>query len=176
VAKTIRMLREHGQARKYYHDLEGYNGRLDAIQAAFLRVKLRHLDAWNDLRRVAALRYGELLSGLDGVVPPFESERNRSVHHLYVVRHDNRHWLSEHLNAQGISTGLHYPLPVHLQNCYTDWGYRAGSLPISERTAAEILSLPMFPGLTASAQQRVASALADAVSSRCSTATMVPSR
>ena len=90
VAKTIRMLREHGQAKKYYHDLEGYNGRLDAIQAAFLRVKLRHLDDWNAQRRAAAARYGELLSGVTEVSPPFEPERSRAVYHLYVIRNNDR--------------------------------------------------------------------------------------
>jgi len=173
VAKTIRMLREHGQAKKYYHDLEGYNGRLDAIQAAFLRVKLRHLDDWNAQRRAAAARYGELLSGITEVSPPFEPDRSRAVYHLYVIRNNDRDALAEHLNSQGISTGLHYPLPVHLQKCYRGWGYGAGSLPVTERAATEILSLPMFPGLTASAQQRVVSALAGALASRRS-ATLMP--
>ena len=159
VAARIRMLREHGQARKYYHDLEGYNGRLDAIQAAFLRLKLKRLDAWNDQRRTAAARYNELLSGLSEVVTPFEPATSQSVYHLYVIRSPQRDALAEHLKAQGVFTGLHYPLPVHLQNCYQDWGYRSGALPVTERAAAEILSLPMFPGLTADQQQRVAAAV-----------------
>jgi dTDP-4-amino-4,6-dideoxygalactose transaminase len=172
VAKTIRMLREHGQVKKYYHDLEGYNGRLDALQAAFLRVKLRHLDGWNAQRRAAAVKYGELLSGIAEVVPPFELYRSRAVYHLYVIRNNDRDALAAHLNSQGVSTGLHYPLPVHLQTCYRDWSYGAGSLPVTERTAAEILSLPMFPGLTLSAQQRVASVLAEALASRRSATTV----
>jgi dTDP-4-amino-4,6-dideoxygalactose transaminase len=159
VAKTIRMLREHGQAKKYYHDLEGYNGRLDAIQAAFLRVKLRHLDDWNAQRRAAAAQYGELLSGIADVSPPFELDRSRAVYHLYVIRNSDRDALAEHLNSQGISTGLHYPLPVHLQKCYRGWGYGAGSLPVTERAASEVLSLPMFPGLIGDQQQRVADAI-----------------
>jgi dTDP-4-amino-4,6-dideoxygalactose transaminase len=159
VAKTIRMLREHGQAKKYYHDLEGYNGRLDAIQAAFLRVKLRYLDDWNAQRRAAAVRYGELLSGIPGVSPPFESERSRAVYHLYVIRNNDRAALVAHLASQGISTGLHYPLPVHLQKCYREWGYDAGSLPVTERTASEVLSLPMFPELTGDQQERVVNAI-----------------
>jgi dTDP-4-amino-4,6-dideoxygalactose transaminase len=159
VAKTIRMLREHGQAKKYYHDLEGYNGRLDAIQAAFLRVKLRHLDDWNAQRREAAAQYGELLSGIADVSPPFELDRSRAVYHLYVIRNNDRDALAEHLNSQGISTGLHYPLPVHLQKCYRGWGYGAGSLPVTERAASEVLSLPMFPGLIGDQQQRVADAI-----------------
>jgi dTDP-4-amino-4,6-dideoxygalactose transaminase len=171
VAKTIRMLREHGQVKKYYHDLEGYNGRLDALQAAFLRVKLRHLDGWNAQRRAAAVNYGELLSGIAEVVPPFELYRSRGVYHLYVIRNNDRDALAAHLNSQGVSTGLHYPLPVHLQTCYREWSYGAGSLPVTERTAAGILSLPMFPGLAVSAQQRVVSALAGALKSRRSATT-----
>jgi len=165
VARTIRMLREHGQAKKYYHDLEGYNGRLDAVQAAFLRIKLRHLDAWNAQRRAAAGRYDDLLRGLDAVVPPFEPDQSKAVFHLYVIRNGDRDALAAHLSSKGISTGLHYPLPVHLQKCYRNWGYAAGALPVTERTAAEILSLPMFPGLGASAQQRVVSTLAEALAS-----------
>ncbi len=156
VARRIRMLRDHGQARKYYHEIEGYNGRLDAIQAAFLRVKLRHLEYWNASRRSAALRYADLLGAVPGVVPPFEADTSRAVYHLYVIRARNRDALADHLKSRGISTGLHYPVPVHLQECYREWGYAPGSLPATERVASEILSLPMFPGLTAVQQERVA--------------------
>jgi len=166
VARTIRMLREHGQAKKYYHDLEGYNGRLDAIQASFLRIKLRRLDHWNAQRRAAAAIYNELLSGVPEVVPPVEAANCRSVYHLYVVRNEARDSLAAHLNAGGISTGLHYPLPVHLQHCYREWGYAKGTLPATERAASEILSLPMFPGLTVEAQQRVVAALVNGVAAR----------
>ena len=166
VARTIRMLREHGQAKKYYHDLEGYNGRLDAIQAAFLRVKLRHLDGWNEQRRAAADSYRHLLSSCDSIVLPVERENSKSVYHLYVIRTEDRDGLATSLNREGIGTGLHYPLPVHLQNCYRSWGYKAGALPVTERVATEILSLPMFPGLSVTAQQRVASTLLDAIGSR----------
>jgi dTDP-4-amino-4,6-dideoxygalactose transaminase len=121
---------------------------------------------------VAAARYGELLSGIAELVPPFELDCSKAVYHLYVVRNDDRNALVEYLNSQGVSTGLHYPLPVHLQTCYREWGYSAGSLPATERAAAEILSLPMFPGLTPSAQQRVASVVADALTSRRSAALM----
>jgi dTDP-4-amino-4,6-dideoxygalactose transaminase len=160
VSRTIRMLREHGQAKKYYHDLEGYNGRLDAIQAAFLRIKLRHLDDWNAERKVAASRYNELLAGVPGVIVPFEPPTSRASCHLYVIRPRNRDGLADHLNADGIFTGLHYPLPVHLQNCYRGWGYTAGALPITEQVASEILSLPIFPGLASAEQQRVAASIA----------------
>jgi dTDP-4-amino-4,6-dideoxygalactose transaminase len=159
IARTIAMLREHGQAKKYYHDLEGYNGRLDAIQAAFLRIKLRHLDTWNAQRRAAAHRYNDLLAAVPTIVTPFESEGSRSVYHLYVIACTDREAIAAHLKAAGIATGLHYPLPVHLQKCYRDWGYGEGHFPITERAAASILSLPMFPGLAADQQQRVASAI-----------------
>jgi dTDP-4-amino-4,6-dideoxygalactose transaminase len=160
VAQTIRMLREHGQAAKYYHDLEGYNGRLDAIQAAFLRIKLRHLDSWNAGRRQAAARYDAMIAeAAPALVRPFESDRSRGVYHLYVVRTPDRDALAAHLKSEGIATGLHYPLPVHLQKCYRDWGYAAGALPVTERAAAQILSLPMFPTLSATEQQRVVSAI-----------------
>jgi dTDP-4-amino-4,6-dideoxygalactose transaminase len=159
VARTIRMLRDHGQSQKYYHQVEGYNGRLDAIQAAFLRIKLRHLDAWNAQRRSAAARYGEQLSGVPEIVLPLEPNNSKSVYHLYVIRAADRVQLAEHLKAHDIHTGLHYPLPLHLQSCYGNWGYKTGSLPVTERVAGEILSLPMFPGLTAEQQERVTSAI-----------------
>jgi len=157
VAKIVRMLRDHGQVQKYYHDLEGYNGRLDAIQAAFLRIKLRKLATWNEHRRAAAARYAQLLSPLAaaGIVVPSEPADSRSVHHLYVIRTPDRDALAQSLKASGIGTGLHYPVPVHLQNCYRDWGYQAGSLPATEKAASEILSLPMFPGLSLEQQERV---------------------
>jgi dTDP-4-amino-4,6-dideoxygalactose transaminase len=159
VARTIAMLREHGQAKKYYHDLEGYNGRLDAIQAAFLRIKLRHLDTWNAQRREAAQRYNDLLAPVSTIVTPFEPEHSRSVYHLYVIGCSDRDAMATQLKVEGIATGLHYPLPVHLQKCYRDWGYTEGHLPATERAAASILSLPMFPGLATDQQQRVASVI-----------------
>ena len=155
VALTIRMLREHGQSAKYYHEMEGYNSRLDAIQAAFLRIKLRHLDEWNSQRRAAAARYRDLLAGLPGIAVPFEASTSRAVYHLYVIRTAKRDALAGYLKSTGIDTGLHYPLPVHLQNCYRGWGYREGSLPVTERAARECLSLPMFPGITSEQQRRV---------------------
>jgi dTDP-4-amino-4,6-dideoxygalactose transaminase len=172
VVQKIKMLREHGQSSKYYHDIEGYNGRLDAIQGAFLRIKLRHLDEWNDQRRAAAARYGELFSSVAGVVTPYTPLATRPNYHLYVVRTKDRDVLRERLKGSGIQTGLHYPLPLHLQECYRTWGYGQGSLPVTERVASEILSLPMFPGLTADQQQRVGAAtievLRDAVATGAS--------
>ena len=165
IAHTIKMLRDHGQATKYYHDLEGYNGRLDAVQAAILRVKLPRLDNWNAHRRQAALRYTEHLSSMADVTVPFEPDHSRAVYHLYVIRNANRDALATHLRSQGVASGLHYPLPLHLQKCYRKLGYGKGSLPVTELAATEILSLPMFPGLTASSQQRVVSVVAEVLQS-----------
>jgi dTDP-4-amino-4,6-dideoxygalactose transaminase len=159
VARTIRMLRDHGQAQKYYHEIEGYNGRLDAIQAAFLRIKLGHLEEWNAQRRAAAARYSELLLDTPGIELSFESPKSKAIYHLYVIRSHDRDRLAEYLKANGVHTGLHYPLPVHLQHCYRGWGCQRGDLPITERVASQVLSLPMFPGLTAEQQERVASAI-----------------
>jgi dTDP-4-amino-4,6-dideoxygalactose transaminase len=159
IATTTKMLREHGQSKKYYHDLEGYNGRLDAIQAGFLRVKLRRMEEWTSQRRAAAGRYTEKLSSMDGVSVPFESESSRAVYHLYVIRHEDRNGLAEHLKVQGINTGLHYPLPLHQQKCYRSWNYATGALPETERVSAQLLSLPMFPGLQPAQQQKVAEAI-----------------
>jgi dTDP-4-amino-4,6-dideoxygalactose transaminase len=174
IATTVRMLREHGQAQKYYHELEGYNGRLDAIQAAFLRVKLRRLDKWNAQRRAAAAVYTGQLASVPHVTVPFEAEHSKAVYHLYVVRSDHRESLAEHLKSHGVATGLHYPLPIHLQKCYREWACEEGSLPVTERAAAEILSLPMFPGLTGEQQQRVIRAIADHVTGRVEQLTAHP--
>ncbi|MBN1569589.1 MAG: DegT/DnrJ/EryC1/StrS family aminotransferase [Acidobacteria bacterium] len=151
IAKKVQMLRDHGQAKKYYHDFEGYNGRLDAIQAGFLRVKLRHLEEWNTKRREAAARYKDLLSG---VVIPYEPDWSRAIYHLYIVRAANREALQKKLTDAGIGTGLHYPVPLHMQNAYNS---KPGEFPVAEKATSEILSLPMFPQLTAAMQEHVAS-------------------
>jgi dTDP-4-amino-4,6-dideoxygalactose transaminase len=165
VTKIVKMLREHGQIEKYYHDLEGYNGRLDAIQAAFLRIKLRKLEGWNEARRVAAARYGVLLTPLTaaGIGIPEETDGFISVYHLYVIRTKDRDGMAQRLKAEGVNTGFHYPLPLHLQACYRDLGYAKGSFPVTERVAAEILSLPMFPNLTAEQQTHVAASIQSCV-------------
>ncbi|MEW6405413.1 MAG: DegT/DnrJ/EryC1/StrS family aminotransferase [Chloroflexota bacterium] len=159
LARKVRMLRDHGQAKKYFHDVEGYNGRLDAVQAGVLRVKMRRLPEWTERRRQAAAVYGELLSGLDGLVTPLEPEWARSVYHLYVVRVPRREELQEWLGEQGIGTGLHYPLPLHLQKAYERLGFGVGDFPVSEKMASEILSLPMFPEITREQQESVAHAI-----------------
>jgi dTDP-4-amino-4,6-dideoxygalactose transaminase len=161
IARTIRMLRDHGQSKKYYHDVEGYNGRLDAIQAGILRIKLKRLTGWNEDRKRNAKRYHELLSSVKGVVTPYESELSRSVYHLYVIRTKNRDALQTFLSQRNISTGLHYPLPLHQQKAYATIGFKTSSFAVAERAAGEILSLPMFPGLTEKQQKQVVEGIRD---------------
>jgi|SRR5579864_3660588 len=156
LAKRMRMIRDHGQARKYYHDIEGYNGRLDSIQAGWLTVKLRHLSKWNDSRRNLGHRYHELFSDISGeIVVPQEATWTKGVYHLYVVRVAERQALQAHLAVVGVGTGIHYPIPLHLQNAYQHLGYKAGDFPVAERVANEILSLPMFPHLSHGQQDEV---------------------
>ncbi|TMB98123.1 MAG: DegT/DnrJ/EryC1/StrS family aminotransferase [Chloroflexi bacterium] len=145
----VRKLREHGQAQKYFHDVEGYNGRLDALQAAFLRIKLRHLDQWNHTRRSIAARYRENLSGVSDVRIVAETPGSSSVYHLFVVRVPERDRVREFLQSRGIATGLHYPLPLHQQVAYRHLHLVSGAFPVSEGAAAEILSLPMYPEMRA---------------------------
>jgi dTDP-4-amino-4,6-dideoxygalactose transaminase len=159
IARKVRMLRDHGQAKKYYHDMEGYNGRLDAIQAGFLRIKLRHLPIWNENRRKAAGRYASLLSGIEEVTVPLEPEWSRAVYHLYVIRIQGREDLQKYLGEQKIGSALHYPVPLHLQKAYASFVYKPGDFPIAETAAVEILSLPMFPHLDFKIQERVASSI-----------------
>jgi dTDP-4-amino-4,6-dideoxygalactose transaminase len=156
LADAVKMIRDHGQAKKYYHDIEGYNGRLDALQTGILSVKLKYLSQWNADRRQKAAAYGHLFGATDGLVKvPHESSCSRAVYHLYVVRTPERDGLMAHLARVGIGSGIHYPIPLHLQRAYKFLGYEMGNFPISERVAAEIISLPMFPHLTADEQSRV---------------------
>ena len=156
LAKKVRMLRDHGQNQKYYHETEGYNGRLDSIQAGFLRVKLKHLPEWTKKRQAAAARYKDLFAGKDArVTLPVEPSWSKAVYHLFVIRTQDRDELMKQLGAAGIGTGIHYPIPLHLQNAYKDMGYKKGDFPVTEKVAAEIVSLPMFPGLDSEQQSRV---------------------
>ncbi|MCU0561096.1 MAG: DegT/DnrJ/EryC1/StrS family aminotransferase [Desulfobacterales bacterium] len=148
LAACLRMLREHGQSQKYYHDMEGYTGRLDAIQAAVLRLKLKRLADWNQARRRNAKLYDRLLAEVPGVTVVRESESAQSVYHLYVILVDDRDGLQQHLSRKGIGTGLHYPLPLHLQKAYAHMGFKKGDFPVSERLAERLLSLPMFAELS----------------------------
>jgi dTDP-4-amino-4,6-dideoxygalactose transaminase len=160
LARKVRMLRDHGQAKKYYHDIEGYNGRLDAIQAGILRVKLAHLPAWTALRRAAASRYHELFREPAGkVTTPVEPAWSKAVYHLYVVRTQERDELMKQLGSMGIGTGIHYPIPLHLQNAYRGLGYRENDFPTTEKAATEIISLPMYPHIQGDQQYRVAQEL-----------------
>lgn len=163
VARKTRMLRDHGQSKKYYHDLEGYNGRLDALQAGLLSVKLRHLGEWNRKRQEAARRYNEALSAVKGVVTPYEPEWSRAIYHLYVIRVQDRDKFQEHLNKVQIGTGIHYPVPLHLQTAYAHLAHRAGDFPITEAVSKEIVSLPMYPQLHAEQQSCVVRSTAEFV-------------
>ncbi len=159
LAQRVRMLRDHGQAEKYYHDIEGYNGRLDAIQAGILRLKLDHLSEWNTQRRDKAELYRELLCSVDGVIVPLEPRWAHAVYHLYVIRIQNRQELQNSLQAAGIGTGIHYPIPLHMQKAYGTLGYDKGDFPITEKIAPTILSLPMYPQLARFEQEDIAQAV-----------------
>jgi dTDP-4-amino-4,6-dideoxygalactose transaminase len=156
MAQRMRMIRDHGQARKYYHDIEGYNGRLDSVQAGWLTVKLRHLAKWNEARRELAHYYHELFDeAKDCVIVPREATSTKGVYHLYVVRVQDRERLQASLAEAGIGTAIHYPIPLHLQKAYQGLGFEKGAFPVTERVAAEIVSLPMFPQLQHSQQREV---------------------
>jgi dTDP-4-amino-4,6-dideoxygalactose transaminase len=156
IAKECKMLRDHGQAQKYYHDIEGYNGRLDSIQTGILGVKLKHLAEWNERRRERAAEYRNLFENDGSIGTPFEPSWSRAVYHLYVVRVADREGLMAHLKDACIGTGIHYPIPLHLQKAYASLHYHPGDFPVSELVASEIISLPMFPQVTAEQQGRVA--------------------
>lgn len=159
LADRIAMLRDHGQKTKYNHALEGYNGRLDAVQAGFLRVKLKHLSLWNAARREIAAQYDAAFMGVNWIRPVKLLPHNVSSHHLYVIHVEGREQLMEHLKECGVSTALHYPIPLHLQECYRNLGYVEGAFPHAERSAATLLSLPMFPELGRERAQRVIDAV-----------------
>lgn len=161
-AHTIRMLRDWGQERKYHHILKGFNYRMEGVQGAILRVKLRHLDAWTDARRRHAAYYDELLAGV-AVQRPVEMPHAKHVYHVYAIRTPKRDQVQEALQAQGIQTGIHYPIPVHLQKAYADFGYGAGTLPVTEQAANELLSLPMFAELEKGQIEAVCAAVREAL-------------
>jgi dTDP-4-amino-4,6-dideoxygalactose transaminase len=160
VAEVVQMLRNHGQREKYHHILRGYNHRLDTLQAAVLRVKLKYLDTWNASRRQHAQLYGELLTD-SPIVRPAEADYAEPVYHLYVVRVKDRDGLRAYLQDKGIATGIHYPIPVHLQPACRDLGYEKGSFPVTEEYAEQILSLPMYAELTHALMEYTAKAIWD---------------
>jgi len=146
LAQKVRLLRQYGWEKRYVSSLKGLNSRLDELQAAILRVKLRHLDEWNEARRARARLYDELLAG-SGVATPIEMDYGRHVYHLYVIRYPHRDELKDYLAEHGVGTAIHYPVPIHLQEAYRDLGYRRGDFPVTEACADEILSLPLYPEL-----------------------------
>jgi dTDP-4-amino-4,6-dideoxygalactose transaminase len=157
LARKSAILRDHGSSRKYYHEVEGYNGRLDSIQAGMLRVKLPHLSEWNERRRKSARVYDELFGTMSGsLAVPYQPSYSKSVYHIYAVRTPYRDELQKYLNETGIGTGIHYPIPIHLQVAYASRGWKRGDFPASEEAADQVLSLPMFPGLAAVQQKQVA--------------------
>jgi len=159
MAETMKMLRDHGQSRKYHHDLEGYNGRLDALQAGILHIKLKHLKAWNEQRRLRAADYDRLFANCEAIGSPKEPSWSRGVYHLYVIRINDREGLMKHLNEAGIGSAIHYPVPLHLQRAYVSLNYSNGDFPVTESVAAEIVSLPMYPQLTLLQQEKVVAAV-----------------
>lgn len=161
-ARSVRMLRDWGQETKYHHVLRGYNYRLEGMQGAILRVKLRYLETWTEARRRHAARYNELLAESD-VQLPVELPGSRHVYHIYAVRSSQRDILQQRLQEHEIQTGIHYPIPVHLQPAYADFGYKRGDFPVAEQAASEVLSLPMYPELPASDLETVVDAVREAV-------------
>ena len=169
--RTVRMLRDWGAEKKYQHVLKGYNYRLEGIQGAVLRVKLKYLEKWTEGRRTAAAHYERLFAG-SGVPTPYAAPHARHVYHIYAVRTAQRAAWQEALNAKGVQTGIHYPIPVHLLPAYADLGYEAGDFPHSEAAANEVLSLPMFPEIT----QAQCETVAEAVSELAGSGTGIPSK
>jgi dTDP-4-amino-4,6-dideoxygalactose transaminase len=159
IAKKVRILRDHGQEKKYVHAVVGWNARMDGIQGAILSAKLKHIEEWNERRRRNARKYSELLTGVPGVILPTEADGNRHVYHVYAIRVQGRDSLMTRLREEGVNCAIHYPVPIHLQKAYDNLRLQKGSLPISERCAEEFLSLPMFPELTQTGMEYVSDAI-----------------
>ena len=165
LAKKIRMWREHGSVKKYEHMFPGFNFRMEGIQGAVLATKLKYLDGWNDQRRAIAKRYQERLAG-QSIVLPSESPNTRHIYHLYVVQAEDRESLRDHLAQGGIETGLHYPIPLHLQEAYASLGYHKGDFPVTEQVTERIVSLPMYPGMSLEAADYASDAILEWVKGR----------
>jgi dTDP-4-amino-4,6-dideoxygalactose transaminase len=159
----VRALRNYGSEVKYHHPETGFNSRLDTLQAVVLLAKLKHLERWNELRQRAAARYDALLADVPEVQVPAIAPDNHHVFHLYVVRVPRRDETLQALQAAGIGAGIHYPVPIHLQGAFEHLGCRAGDYPVAESAAAEMLSLPLYPQITVEQQERVVSALRNAI-------------
>ena len=166
LAKTLRALGNYGSEVKYYHRQLGFNSRLDTLQAVVLRAKLRHLDRWNESRRIAAARYDDLLKDVACAVRPATMAGNAHIFHLYVVRVPRRDEVLCALHAAGIGAAIHYPVPMHLQDAFLGLGHKRGDFPVAEKASDEILSLPLFPQITVAQQERVVDALRGALGSR----------
>lgn len=159
INRKLRMLRDWGAEKKYHHEIIGYNMRLEGIQGAVLRVKLKYIEKWTEMRRAAAARYNEMFKGT-GVVTPVEVAGRRHVYHIYQIRTPDRQRWIDALNAKGIQSGIHYPFPLHTLKAFDFLGYKQGQFPHAEKIAAETLSLPMFPELTSVQQEEVVAAVA----------------
>jgi len=158
LARTVRMLRDWGAERRYYHDLKGFNYRLEGVQGAVLRVKMKYIEGWTEARRAVAARYDEALAGI-GIRTPFAAPDRRHVYHIYAIRDTRRDSLQAFLHDHGVSTGIHYPIPVHLQRAFAELGHKEGDFPHSEAAAREVLSIPMYPELPQDQQELVVAAL-----------------
>jgi len=146
--KTVRMLRDWGMERKYYHDLKGFNYRMEGLQGAVLGVKMKYIEGWTESRRIAAQRYRDRLANMEGIVLPQENPEGRHVYHVFALLLKNRDEVVSRMHAAGIGVGIHYPIPVHLQKCFAELGGKAGDFPVAEQMGREELSLPLFPELT----------------------------
>jgi dTDP-4-amino-4,6-dideoxygalactose transaminase len=157
LAHKAKLYREHGSSKKYYHQTLGHNYRMEAIQGAVLKVKMKYINQWTEKRRAIASLYKDLLKDEEQIILPFEAPYSKHVYHLFVIQSEERDLLMQHLNDNGVSTGLHYPVPLHLQECFKDLGYKNGQFPETEKIASKGLSLPMFPEMTVEQVEYVAS-------------------
>ncbi|MFP4555088.1 MAG: DegT/DnrJ/EryC1/StrS family aminotransferase, partial [Actinomycetota bacterium] len=163
LAAQVRKLGNWGSAEKYHHPELGFNSRLDTVQAVILQAKLSRLAEWNGMRRAAAEWYREALHDVEKVLLPLTLEGNEHIWHLFVIRVPNRDAVLARLHGRGVGAGIHYPVPMHLQGALSDLGYRRGDFPVTERVAGEILSLPIYPGITEAQQQYVVESLKEAL-------------
>jgi len=161
IAEQIKILRDQGGKQKYFYSVIGYNSRLDSLQAAILRVKLKRLEEWNRLRRAHALTYNQLFADNDNIVTPYTEPHNVHIYNQYTLRVKKRDELEKHLKLKGIGCALYYPLPLHLQECYKDLGYKEGDFPESENAAKETISIPVYPELTGDQQETVAATITE---------------
>jgi dTDP-4-amino-4,6-dideoxygalactose transaminase len=148
LAKYMSQFRDHGQAKKYYHDIIGWNARMDGFQGAILAIKMKYIEAWTEARRSHAATYNRLLDGAANIIAPVEKDSNRHVYHIYAVLTENRDEVMDKLKEKGVASGIHYPIPLHLQKAYAGLGYKVGDFPHAEHNAARQISMPMFPELS----------------------------